>query len=327
MRNVRSKSGAAPAAFFILSLAAIAPDRADALSVREIPDAPTILGHLLGRTPLSGQPLAQADRNGDGAIDIGDIIRAVDHPAPTPAPTASASPTPTISPEPTPGGNLTLTLPGGGTMERVSIPAGSFEMGRYRDELGSFPEEDPPAHGDHRRRPAHGPVRGHAGQWEAVTGSNPATGAGVGADYPVYNVSWNDIVGPGGFLETLNAHLDATGQNATVRLPGEAEWEYGYRAGTTTRFYFGDSLACGDECEDCPAGALTGNRTDYMWYCANNGESGAPDYGTKEVGLKTPNPWGLHDMNGNVAEWCQDNWHNDYTGTPADGSPWGEGNI
>jgi len=81
----------------------------------------------------------------------------------------------------------------------------------------------------------------------------------------------------------------------TFRLPTEAEWEYACRAGTTERFYWGDSDA-----EDV--------MKQYCWYEKNGGIS-------QPVGLKSPNLWGLFDMSGNVWEWCQD-WLGDYPTTP-----------
>jgi formylglycine-generating enzyme required for sulfatase activity len=147
------------------------------------------------------------------------------------------------------------------------------------------------------------------GQWEAVMGSNPASGAGVGPDYPVPNVSWDDCQA---FIVALNA----LGQG-TFRLPSEAEWEYACRAGTTTRFYFGDSLGCDDQCESCEAAKgeiFIAYRSHFMWFCGNS------DVSTHPVRQLISNSFGLYDMAGNVSEWCQDSYHASYDGAPTDGS-------
>lgn len=152
------------------------------------------------------------------------------------------------------------------------------------------------------------------GQWLAMMGTPPLHAgwnqySGYGADYPAYSLSWNDVQT---FIAAVNAHITATSQGpATLRLPSESEWEYACRAGTQTRFYFGDSLGGDDSCED------DGVRGQYMWYCGNNTSSGS-----RPVGGKLPNDFGLYDMSGNVREWCEDWYHSDYTGAPADGSAW-----
>jgi formylglycine-generating enzyme required for sulfatase activity len=152
-------------------------------------------------------------------------------------------------------------------------------------------------------------------QWEAVMGSNPARDSGEGNDYPVYNVSWDDC-------QAFIAALNALGQG-TFRLPSEAEWEYACRAGSITRFYFGDSLNCSsDGCVDCDVAKgviFIEMRSEYMWFCANGGTS------THPVRQKFMNGFGLFDMAGNVFEWCQDSYHANYTGAPTDGSAWETG--
>jgi formylglycine-generating enzyme required for sulfatase activity len=108
---------------------------------------------------------------------------------------------------------------------------------------------------------------------------------------PVINVSWN---AGQAYIAWLSQE---TGK--AYRLPSEAEWEYACRAGTTTRFSFGDTITPEN---------------------ANFADSQLG--GTSEVGAYSANPWGLHDMHGNVLEWVEDDWHKNYRGAPTDGSAW-----
>ena len=119
------------------------------------------------------------------------------------------------------------------------------------------------------------------------------------------------------------------GWAATFRLPSEAEWEYACRAGTHTRFFFGNWRPYDDWYTDGPAGSLPGNRSDYMWWLFNQSENTNSQHGrgVHPVGAKRPNQWGLCDMIGNVDERCQDYLHHDHLGAPTDGSPWMEPDI
>ena len=108
-----------------------------------------------------------------------------------------------------------------------------------------------------------------------------------GLQNPVEKVNWADAVE---FCRKLSALPAEKSAGYVYRLPTEAEWEYACRAGTTTRYSFGDS--------DSELG-------DYAWYDKNSGRT------THPVGGKKPNAWGLYDMHGNVWERCQD-WHGDY---------------
>jgi len=118
-------------------------------------------------------------------------------------------------------------------------------------------------------------------QWQGVMGNNPSFFDDAGNENnPVDQVTWDNAQV---FLATLNA----TAIGGTYRLPTESEWEYANRAGTTTRFYWGVD----------PGEILILNNA---WYLGNSSDT------THPVGEKLPNAWGLYDMNGNVAEWCQD---------------------
>ena len=187
---------------------------------------------------------------------------------------------------------ITINLPSlpnlAGPLEMVLIDPGTFTMGSPSSERGRDSDET-----QHQVTITQAFYLGKymvtQAQWESVMGSNPATGSGVGNNYPVYTVSWNDCQI---FIENLNGM-----GLGTFRLPTEAEWEYACRARTQTRFYWGDDLNDSEI-------------VDYAWYGGNNSPSG-----TKEVGQKQSNAFGLFDMSGNVYEWCSD-WYGSYPSGP-----------
>ena len=168
----------------------------------------------------------------------------------------------------------------------VWIPAGSFEMGSPDTEQDRGTYEGPV----HTVTLTQGFWMGRCevtqAQWEVVAGTSPFYFDG-NPTHPAEQVSWSDIHDD--FLPEINA----TETGDPWRLPTEAEWEYAYRAGTTTRFYWGDD----------PEYSQVG---DYAWYDGNSGGT------THTVGQKTPNGWGLYDMSGNAREWCSDWYGGDY---------------
>jgi formylglycine-generating enzyme required for sulfatase activity len=136
--------------------------------------------------------------------------------------------------------------------------------------------------------------------WEAVMGENPSRFKGD--DRPVENVSWNHCQT---FLQQLNERLPGL----DLALPSEAQWEYACRAGTTTPFSFGADI--------------TPEQVNYNGnYPYAGGQTGSYRRETVPVASLPPNPWGLYEMHGNVWEWCQDHWHDNYRGAPTDGSAW-----
>ncbi len=188
--------------------------------------------------------------------------------------------------------NETIILPGEVQLDLVWIPGGSFMMGQRKKEQDAYPNKETPAH----------PVTLSNGfwigkyevtkeQWQAVMGNEPWKGHRYVSENPrspaVY-ISWEDA-------HTFTTRL-ATITGRDFRLPTEAEWEYACRAGTTTRFYWGDDPAY-DEINQ------------KAWWLGNTLIT--MEKYAHPVGMLPPNPWGLYDMSGNVSEWCQD-WHGYY---------------
>ncbi len=186
---------------------------------------------------------------------------------------------------------ITLDLGNGVTMDLVYIPAGTFMMGspdaeiqRLNQKFNSdwFNKEAP----QHRVtiQPFYmGKYQVTQAQWQAIMGNNPSNFKGD--NHPVEQVSWEQCQE---FCQKLSAKI-----NQEVCLPSEAQWEYACRAGTTTPFYFGETIT-----------------TDLANYNGNytfaNESKGTYRGGTTPVGSFPPNAFGLYDMHGNVWEWCQD---------------------
>jgi formylglycine-generating enzyme required for sulfatase activity len=171
----------------------------------------------------------------------------------------------------------------------LPIPAGTFTMGSPDTEKDR--DDDETQHQVTLSKPFYmGRTEVTQGQWKKVMGTEPWKGQDYvqeGDDYPAVYVSWDDAVA---FCKKLS---DMEGK--TYRLPTEAEWEYACRGGTNTAFSFGDDEA---------------DLGEYAWFGGN-----ADAFNAHRVAQKLPNPFGLHDMHGNVWEWCSD-WKGDYPSTP-----------
>jgi len=212
---------------------------------------------------------------------------------------------------------VTVYLPGNVEMVLVKVPAGTFMMGSPEGERGNVLDNESQHEVTLTQDYYLGKTEVTQKQWEAVMGTPMRMDCGepaVGDDYPVYCVTWDRINGPGGFMEKLNEYLGTM----DFRLPTEAEWERATRANTTTRYSHGDALECGDNCEACAA------HDPYMWWCGNT-DPRAPQM----VGLKQANPFGLHDVHGNLWEIVNDRYTDDLGSDPVTDpqGPGGDGDI
>jgi formylglycine-generating enzyme required for sulfatase activity len=216
--------------------------------------------------------------------------------------------------------NFVEALGNGVTLEMVFISGGTFIMGQTEGEKQQLIQEAGEEHYQDfcaMELPQHkvtvqpffmGKFAVTQEQWKAVA-ALPKVNRDLDPDpstfksnrRPVEQVSWHEAVE---FCDRLS---QKTGRQ--YRLPSEAEWEYACRAGTTTPFYCGETLA-----------------TDLANYDGNStygsGETGVYRKQTTDVGSFPPNAFGLYDMHGNVWEWCLDHWHENYEDAPIDGSAW-----
>ncbi|MFN6366606.1 MAG: SUMF1/EgtB/PvdO family nonheme iron enzyme, partial [Aphanizomenon sp.] len=186
------------------------------------------------------------------------------------------------------------------TLDMVQIPGGSFMMGSLESEKGRTQDESP-QHQVNVPGFSMGKFVVTQEQYQQIMGKNPSYFTQKGAKRPVEEVSWNNAVE---FCQKLS---QKTGRE--YRLPSEAEWEYACRAGTTTPFHFGETI--------------TTELANYKGTSIYASEpKGKHLQRTTDLGSFPPNAFGLYDMHGNVWEWCQDDWHNNYSNAPKDGSGW-----
>lgn len=164
---------------------------------------------------------------------------------------------------------------------------GSFTMGSSSDEADRNKAEGPQTLVTLTHGYWLGKTEVTQGQYQSITGVNPSAFKNAGKDAPVERVSWLDAMG---FCKKLNERERAAGRlpaGYAYTLPTEAQWEFAYRAGTSSD-YPGDAKAM-------------------AWYAENSDDS------THPVAQRRPNPWGFYDMAGNVLEWTLD-WYGSYPG-------------
>jgi len=201
----------------------------------------------------------------------------------------------------------TITLPGRVELKMVAIPEGSFPMGSPADNIGFYYNEGP-QHQVTLNSFLMGKYPITQAQWRAVAtlpeieiSLDPDPSAFKGDNRPVEQVNWHEALE---FCYRLSTYT-----GTVYTLPSEAQWEYACRAGTTTAFHFGETIST--------------NQANYNGsYIYANGHKGVWREETTEVGMFPANAFGLHDMHGNVYEWCLDNYEISYRGAPTDGSAW-----
>ena len=197
-------------------------------------------------------------------------------------------------------------------LEMVLIEGGTFMMGSPETEINRSKRESP-QHSVTVPQFFMGRYPITQSQWRNVAQSNRINqdldsdpSNFKGDDRPVEQVSWEDAVE---FCDRISQQ-----KGRTYRLPTEAEWEYACRAGTTTPFHFGETIS--DKLANYRASKKYGKGVEGKY----RGKTSSVDL------FSAPNNFGLHDMHGNVLEWCLDYWHEDYVGAPSNGQAWLDGN-
>ena len=191
---------------------------------------------------------------------------------------------------------FTEDLGNGSYLEMIAIPGGKFLMGTEAQEIErlykkynvDYFEQEHPQHEVTIQTFFMGKYPITQAQYKQIMGKNPSNFKGD--ERPVEQVSWDEAVE---FCQRLSKLT-----RKEYRLPTEAEWEYACRAGTTTSYHFGKTI------------------TDKLVNYGSNVSE------TTSVGKFPPNRFGLYDMQGNIFEWCEDDWHDDYENAPTDGSTW-----
>ncbi len=190
--------------------------------------------------------------------------------------------------------SLSFSLPDGASLEVINCPTGAFNMGSLETELGRSENEN--QHLVHITKDFYiGKYEVTQAQYKALMGKYPSKYS-QDTSKPAYTISYEDAKE---YCKALNTRFANSLPNGyTFDLPTEAQWEYACRAGTSTSLNSGKNITTSDaECQ---------NLNEVGWYAKNSDDTAHP------VGQKKPNKWGIYDMHGNVNEWCNDWYGDDY---------------
>ena len=244
-----------------------------------------LLAMLLVAFAGNAQTGKDLDLNGDGAVDLSDVSILINY----------------ILNPPEPPGNQTFTVKGV-NFDMIAVEGGTFTMGATEEQGSDVDRDESPTHQVTLSSYMIGKTEVTQELWEAVMGKSLSQIAselgnstrGVGSNYPMYYVSWEDCQE---FITKLNA---LTGK--TFRLPTEAEWEFAARGGTKSQGF-----------------TYSGSNTvdDVAWYFDTSSST------THPVATKAPNELGIYDMSGSVYEWCNDWYSRSYYTSESQTNPTG----